>query len=122
MTTNPNQAAFTAAYLGLAAKGFERSYDAKHGCLYRGPRGLKCAVGHLIPDEHYDPTWELGCDPTITNRPAIQTLLDTIYPGVSIPMLSRLQEAHDSFRTPEKMQAALADVATYFELELPHVS
>lgn len=24
-------------------------------CLYRGPNGLKCAVGCLIEDEHFDP-------------------------------------------------------------------
>lgn len=27
-------------------------------CKYRGPRGLKCAIGVLIPDEKYDPSWE----------------------------------------------------------------
>lgn len=28
------------------------------GCLFRGPNGLKCAAGCLIPDSDYDPKWE----------------------------------------------------------------
>lgn len=27
-------------------------------CLYRGPDGLKCAIGHMIPDELYRPGWD----------------------------------------------------------------
>jgi hypothetical protein len=27
-------------------------------CLYRGPRGLKCGIGVLIPDDVYDPCCE----------------------------------------------------------------
>lgn len=27
-------------------------------CQYRGPNGTKCAIGHLIPDEMYDPVFE----------------------------------------------------------------
>lgn len=28
-------------------------------CLYRGPNGNKCAVGHLIPDDKYVPEMEV---------------------------------------------------------------
>src|SRR5260221_13116364 len=28
------------------------------GCFYRGPDGLKCAAGCLIPDEDYKPSME----------------------------------------------------------------
>lgn len=31
----------------------ERSVNNGGACMYRGERGLKCAVGHLIDDEHY---------------------------------------------------------------------
>ena len=46
----------------LLAQG--RPSICKYGrCLYRGPDGLKCAIGHLIPDENYDPKFEgLGID------------------------------------------------------------
>lgn len=27
-------------------------------CMYRGPEGTKCGIGHLIPDDVYDPAME----------------------------------------------------------------
>jgi len=30
-----------------------RSVDCEGLCQYRGPYGLKCSVGHMIPDEKY---------------------------------------------------------------------
>lgn len=57
------QAIFTKAYLGLKAQNFERSMatygnstDAR--CAYRGENGMKCALGHCIPDEQYKPYFE----------------------------------------------------------------
>lgn len=39
--------------------GRGRSYDAdSHRCAYRAGDGLRCLVGELIPDEHYDPGME----------------------------------------------------------------
>lgn len=32
----------------------EQSMDDEHNCVYRGPNGLKCAIGALIDDEWYD--------------------------------------------------------------------
>ena len=28
-------------------------------CVYRGPNNKRCAIGCLIPDEIYDPVWDL---------------------------------------------------------------
>lgn len=36
----------------------EQSLDCGGGCRYRGPRGLKCAVGVDIPDEMYSEDME----------------------------------------------------------------
>ena len=38
----------------VCGTGFGRIFD----CLYRGPNGLKCAIGVLIPDEKYEPEFE----------------------------------------------------------------
>lgn len=35
-----------------------RSQNDKRTCLYRGPEGLKCAAGCLIPDDKYSSTME----------------------------------------------------------------
>ena len=52
---------FNRAYTGLAKQDWKQSkYPAEFvACKYRGPDGLKCAVGHLVDDkqaavmEHY---------------------------------------------------------------------
>lgn len=37
----------------------QRSYDPRRAeCRYRGPAGLQCAIGCLIPDEAYHPSFE----------------------------------------------------------------
>lgn len=35
-----------------------RNLDGGPACAYRGGNGLKCAIGHLIPDENYDQKME----------------------------------------------------------------
>lgn len=44
------------AYEAVIAQG-EVSIEGTT-CMYRGPRGLKCAAGHAIPDEVYEPGME----------------------------------------------------------------
>lgn len=41
----------------LLAQGAQ-SADASSNCMYRGPEGLRCAVGCLIPDASYDEDME----------------------------------------------------------------
>lgn len=66
--------------------------DEKNECLYRGPEGKKCAIGLLIPDEDYSPSFELQA---VDELP--QPLLDAITPeGLSIQDLVKIQYAHDA--------------------------
>lgn len=44
-------------YDGLKAQGFKQSLG-ETGCSYRGADGLKCAIGHVIADEDYNPEME----------------------------------------------------------------
>lgn len=41
------------AITGVIKQG-RKSYGKDDVCAYRGPEGLKCAVGHLIDDKFYD--------------------------------------------------------------------
>lgn len=52
-----NQETFDIVVTALRAQG-RKSVDAHGGCMYRGPNGLKCAAGHLIPDSLYSPEME----------------------------------------------------------------
>lgn len=63
-----------------------------HSCAYRGDDGAKCAVGHLIPDEHYTPEIEgsgVSC-------PYMQPVLEALGLSAHRPLLSAMQGAHDA--------------------------
>lgn len=51
------QAIFDKSVQGILAQGCQswqvgdHPNAANHGCQYRGPDGLKCAIGHIISDE-----------------------------------------------------------------------
>lgn len=75
------------AILALLKQG-KKSVDHNDMCKYRGPDGLKCAVGHILSDEEYSPEMEnLGVQ-----------LLAKVYEidfGCDLTLLSALQSAHD---------------------------
>lgn len=84
------QKIFDIAYLGLASQNWELSRTPQM-CMYRGPNGTKCAIGHCIPDELYEPEFE-GC--TIYSNNKLQRVA-----GISDDDLSwsrNLQRLHDN--------------------------
>lgn len=79
--------------------------DDKGNCLYRGPNGLKCAVGALIPDNMYSPDFEgQACD---WHR--IACVLEQL--GHDVELCTRLQRVHD-WEYVEDWETVLAEVAT----------
>ena len=65
-------------------------YGSQEICRYRGPRGVKCAAGHLIPDELYDEEME-GKDwnSIVENWPSIAAL------NLPTDLVSEFQYIHD---------------------------
>lgn len=101
------------------AKALSESGD----CRYRGERGLKCAIGALIPDELYDPRIEGGAPYTIARGPMqacdfeLQKVLRAS--GISYALLDladKLQNVHDH-NEPSTWLAKLAGVAIDFKLD-----
>jgi len=88
------QAVFDNVVAALAAQGGPSRADlpdtAGGGCAYRGDYGRKCAVGHLIRDDEYEPSME---------NQSVEGLLDRhLLPDRLIPfagLLGSLQDAHD---------------------------
>lgn len=81
-------------------------------CLYRGPNGLKCAAGALIPDELYNPKMEMS-ECTV---PVVADVLTQC--GHDPSFVSGLQWLHDqSF--PEEWEDELKSFAGRYNLELP---
>jgi hypothetical protein len=79
-------------------------------CLYRGPDGLKCAAGHVIPDSMYSELME--------NR----SILDLSGFGKApkslvhhAELISRLQDAHDAASSGKFLDAFLSTVSRVAE-------
>ena len=84
-------------------------------CQYRGPNGLKCAIGHLIPDELYKPGMESkGISALYTDYPEVFSHLLALSEQ-DRDFLIRLQIVHDEY-APEMWPKAFRDVADDFEL------
>ena len=94
---------------GLLKQG-KKSVDA-HSCLYRGPNGLKCAIGMLIPDELYQDRFE---GQSASDSGAIKTLNvpDTAEYAL---FLDNLQDIHDE-HLPNEWDHELVNFAHYYGL------
>ncbi len=101
------------------------------GCAYRGPDGLKCAAGHLIPDEDYTKEFEEGTvgkcflEETAGNE---ESFLVTNYfndKGYDLNFISELQQAHDlNYKAEsfvEHFNASMRKVANKYKLEYSEV-
>ena len=72
-----------------------RSVNSNHQCLYRGPNGTKCAVGHWIPDEAYSSDME-GTDVNgLINMEGVDENLK-LFLKTNYDLLWELQNFHDS--------------------------
>jgi len=70
-------------------------------CLYRGDNGLKCAIGSLIGDEHYNKGIE-GLDIGPGNIMSLISATHGVAPEeVDVEMLFTLQDIHDHHETSE---------------------
>jgi hypothetical protein len=94
-------------------------------CLYRGPDGLKCAVGAMIPDELYSPTFEGltisdlaaldSSENTTTRNRAIKLMEYFRKEHISIALLRSLQSVHDRY-SPVDWPYELSREAKMYEL------
>lgn len=112
MRERTEQEIFDLAFNGLRAQGFRKSKGEK-GCLYRGPDGLKCAIGHCIADSDYRKSFEARRDSAFEAA------------GVSGPLFAfavNLQFAHDLSINPSDMESRLREFANDYELTIPEGS
>lgn len=112
------QAILNTAYLGLAGQGFRVSLDDGEGCAYRGIDGLKCAIGHCIPDDRYSPDLE-------GNRAYARRIVRALWfapDDLSIQdksFLDGLQHAHDEANDQNPMRGRLEAFAKDYGLTIP---
>lgn len=104
-----NQQVFDKVSLHLLQQGKRSSVRRK--CLYRGPDGLKCAIGCLIDDTHFDPKMENVSVCALMERFDLGFVVDS--PG----LLYELQRLHD-FNDPKYWKRKLRELAQRYHLTL----
>ena len=85
------------------------------GCLYRGPDGLKCAVGALIPDELYSERMENQNLYNLMREKGKFPGLSELFADVDIQVLSDFQDTHD-FNEPARWEQRFKLCAEEFGL------
>ena len=106
---------------GLAAQGFTRARSEGGTCVFRGVKGAKCAVGHIVSDELLQKARDI--DDT-TMDPRTDTLLELMRSEGLIAaddkkFLSGLQRVHDTAETPDQMKYGLKLFASFNDLGIP---
>lgn len=88
-----DQTAFEFAARKVIEQGRQSIYSGQGGCLYRGPGGLKCHIGWLIPDDWYN---SFG-DPEVVEGRTSFDLVEIVpeFSGLNAEFLSYCQKAHD---------------------------
>ena len=113
------QEAFNAVWRHFVTKGRAKSIG-KDGecCMYRGPRGQKCAIGVLIADDDYDPEWDRD-DPPSAGGPTIRRVLGA--PESDMEFLEDLQYVHDYAGYPfhDNIRRRLKGLAAEYNLTIP---
>ena len=108
MTTR--QEIYDTARKGLLGQ-MKKSRFGGDKCAYRGDNGLKCAIGHCIPDDSYNESLEgsLASHQEIMEAVGLEQNLS------NIQFLRDLQEVHD-YSSPEDWEEELDYFAERYNL------
>lgn len=109
------QEMFNAAYLGLAAQEFRKSYKDVF-CMYRAPNGDKCAFGHCVPDELYRSAMEGELAGDVLKMIEEKDICNHFG-----SFANRLQCCHDDANSPDDMKSRLAAFAKAHNLTVPEM-
>lgn len=118
------QEIFNKAYRGLKSQNFQQSRPRTlQYCVYRSPDGLKCAIGHLIPDELYTPAMEIFSNTETTI--SFNMILEVCgIPAEHASFATKLQQAHDYNQEVDgtinnDMESRLKSFARFYHLTVP---
>lgn len=126
MPTYTFQEAFDKAYNGVIAQGGPSNTRPGGHCIYRGPDGKKCGVGHLLDD---DKVWRESSTPTSPeNLDAVADMFPGEPPYRAQNFLEEIQSAHDYAANAtenygvdfiDEFKLRMDAVALEFGLEIP---
>ncbi len=113
-----NQEIFDKVAAHLLTQNARSYYEMS--CRYRGPNGLRCAVGCLITDEAFK--YELegqSASNTMVKNALKKSLGMTRMTVKTVGLLMRLQSIHDC-NTPESWEQELKNEAAHHGLQFNH--
>ena len=91
-----NQQAFDTMVQHLRKQRRRSKSTNEASCLYRGPGGLKCAIGALIPDELYDERMEgKSINRLLISECDTFPELSYLFEGIDEQLLDGMQNIHD---------------------------
>ena len=110
------QEMFNKAYLGILDQG-KQSRDGNF-CKYRGPNGLKCAVGHLIDDD-IALAWDKRTFSSIMEIRETKRFPIPEHIRENRVFLRQMQVAHDNTHSMKDFKVEMRKVASQYGLEIP---
>lgn len=114
------QELFNTMWTGLSAQGWQRSVTAGGICKYHGEGGLKCAVGHCIPDELYSNKMEGGdVYDAVLFLPEDDAAPEWADRGRVLDFMADAQARHDHWANPEGMRQSFVYLADEYRLTVP---
>lgn len=105
---------------GLYTQSFQQSMDVHGRCSYRGIAGLKCAVGHIIPDEKYEEIFDyqlMGVSSTCVFNAldfGQDVVIKTVVKEDIKNILQKFQGVHDDGDYPEDMEKGFLELASHY--------
>ncbi len=114
-----NQTAFNLMVRHLRQQG-EKAVNESGRCMYRGPRGLKCAVGALIPEALYAKRFEkkrIGSLLDPLDKTVYSEALAHHFRGVDPKLLMHMQAIHD-IHLPAQWEDRFKQIANNYGLVL----
>lgn len=122
------QAVFNIVVQHLRKQGARSAYSDTGKCLYRGPAGMKCAVGVLIKDEVWEKMGEHNLNGATIYAFAVREMLEesgwklSSEPDANgwddVDFLRKLQQIHDGDPV-ETWEQSLRDLGAAFGLTMP---
>lgn len=122
------QQVFDAALFGIRKQQYVKSISAGRGCAYRGDHGLKCGIGHAIPDACYNPLFDginlsTSIGMMLANSHKDFDVLRRLFGGVPLRVLKDIQTAHDSMlsaytskNNKQEWEQRMKDIAVAYDL------
>lgn len=128
------QEIFNKALFGIREQNYKRSMknvgELHEACAYRGEGGLKCAIGHCLPDalalacdasaHGASIEYLLSIDPDTLDDPMQQELREVLGVtnlSIDVRFLSYLQDTHDCMETPRGFETEMQSIAAQYDLE-----